>query len=238
MEDRPRKSTQKRTATKTVQPGTNSTKSVSRPQSRSIRRRKSSSARSRPTPKPPRTSRETRRIARANKQNVTPNAELKKKYNNFQLGSASFKQKLQVTPEEVMNSIGRSNEPNETYRVVSETLSATARLEASVSEINEIKKTTELLKDGGVGYMPSTKKSDRVRICHENVNSLGIGTKTWKLDKLNGSILQGLEVDVFTCCETQCDWRFVSQDKQWTKIIRPGVEVRGQAANNTAQERR
>ena len=224
----------KRNVSQTSQPVSQHPKPAKRPKSESIRSRKSSSARPRPTPKPPRTERETKKIARANKQCITPNAELKKKYNNFQLGSASFRQKLQVSPEEVIRSIGKSTEPNETFKVVSETLSATARLEASVTEINEIKKTTELLKDGGVGYIPSTKKSDRVRICHENVNSLGIGTKTWKLDKLNGSILQGLEVDVFTCCEIQCDWRFVPQDKQWRKIIRPGVEVKGQAANNTA----
>jgi hypothetical protein len=66
----------------------------------------------------------------------------------------------------------------------------------------------------------------------EDFNSLGILTQSWKVDKLN-AMIKSLNIDILCGCETQVDWRLVPPEKQFLKVIQPGIETKGVAACNT-----
>ncbi len=66
----------------------------------------------------------------------------------------------------------------------------------------------DVLKDGGVGYIPERKPSGWVRLMFKNWNSLGINTHSWQIDRLN-HLIDSLQIDVVVGCESQVDWRFV-----------------------------
>jgi hypothetical protein len=103
---------------------------------------------------------------------------------------------------------------------------------ARTAEMQELERTMELLRDGGYGYLPEQKQSGNVRILMEDFNSLGILTQSWKVDKLN-AMIKSLNIDILCGCETQVDWRLVPPEKQFLKVIQPGIETKGVAACNT-----
>ena len=178
------------------------------------------------------TKRGARKAARASVDRTKMNSELRQKYRNFNIGAESFRKRLEVTSAEVLKAMSHRSGKRGSEEVVSEAFQVSATIAQSTTEANEIRRTTELLRDGGVGYMPSVKEEGRVRVYFENVNSLCLGTQTWKLDKLNTGILQGEEIDVVALCETQVDWRCVGPDEQFLHLIRPGVATKGSAVNN------
>jgi hypothetical protein len=83
--------------------------------------------------------------------------------------------------------------------------------------------------------MPEKKAGGWVQIMFENWNSLGIFTHRWKLNRLN-YLIQQLQVDIVGGCETQCDWSFVEDSKQFLQQIRRGTNVQGIAAHNTNEK--
>ena len=50
------------------------------------------------------------------------------------------------------------------------------------------------------------KRAGWVRIMFENFNSIGIGTQTWKMERLN-HLVKDLKIDIVAGCETNLDWR-------------------------------
>ena len=96
-----------------------------------------------------------------------------------------------------------------------------ATTSAQEQATNELRRTIELLDDGGSGYLPTKKRSGLVRLYFENWNSLGVFTQKWKMDKLNATI-QKLDLDIVTGCESQVDWRFVPPTRQFQQLLTPG----------------
>ena len=140
-------------------------------------------------------------------------AELKRKYRDFNRGSHRFKQQIKETQDDIMrHGLGRTQDDTLTLYPL-EDMEPTP--EAETQELHEFHATLELLSDRGIGYLPSTKRSGRVRVYFENWNSLGIFTQKWKLDKLNALIKQ-LSIDIVAGCESQVDWRFAPPHMQFT----------------------
>jgi len=157
-------------------------------------------------------------------------AELKRKYRDFNRGSHRFKQQIKVTHDDIMrHGLGRTQDDTLTSDPLEDTETTP---EAEAQELCEFHATLELLSDGGIGYLPSTKRSGRVRLYFENWNSLGIFMQKWKLDKLNALIKQ-LPIDIVVGCESQVDWRFAPPHMQFTNLLTPGQGVKGIAAHNT-----
>eukprot|EP00956_Cyclotella_meneghiniana_P028426 scaffold65994_cov25-Cyclotella_meneghiniana.AAC.1 len=125
---------------------------------------------------------------------------LKKKYRRFDRGYKEFSKKTAVTSADVANSLRRSG----TQQKEGSSPEETARAAAAEREIREKRRVSELLEDGGLGYIPLDKETQHVRVAFENVNSIG---PRWKTDKLNKDIIPSLEVDVFMFNELQRDWR-------------------------------
>ena len=153
---------------------------------------------------------------------------LKKKYRRFDRGYKEFSKKTAVTTADVANSLRRSGTQQKDCSSPEET----ARAAAAEREIRETRRVSELLEDGGLGYIPSEKETQHVRVAFENVNSIG---PRWKTDKLNKDIIPSLEVDVFMFNELQRDWRATPKEEHLTQTLLPGVAKRGVVANNTTE---
>lgn len=100
--------------------------------------------------------------------------ELKKKYRNFSRGAAAFAARIQVTDKDIQDAMHSSMASG----VQLEQAAPAADLsgETVTAEMSELRRTMELLRDGGYGYLPQHKQSGNVRILMENFNSLGIYT--------------------------------------------------------------
>eukprot|EP00956_Cyclotella_meneghiniana_P007718 scaffold10329_cov66-Cyclotella_meneghiniana.AAC.7 len=153
---------------------------------------------------------------------------LKKKYRRFDSGYKEFSKKTVVTAVDVANSLRRSGEPRTEGPPPENIAGATA----AEKEIRESRRVSELLEDGGLGYIPREKETQYVRVAFENVNSIG---PRWKVDKLNKDIIPSLEVDVFMFNELQRDWRVTPKDEHLSQVLTPGVAKRGVIANNTTE---
>ena len=66
----------------------------------------------------------------------------------------------------------------------------------------------------------------------ENWNSLGIGTQSWKVDRLN-YLVKNLNIDVLAGCESQIDWSMVDRDNQLLSLIAPCMTTKGIASHNS-----
>ena len=94
---------------------------------------------------------------------------LKKKYRRFDRGYKEFSKKTVVTAVDVANSLRRSGEPRTEGPPPENIAGATA----AEKEIRESRRVSELLEDGGLGYIPREKETQYVRVAFENVNSIG-----------------------------------------------------------------
>jgi hypothetical protein len=106
---------------------------------------------------------------------------LKKKYRDFSKGAAAFAARIHVTDKDIREAMQRSSVPGE--QLEQGVPAASLVGEVGTAEMNELRRTMELLRDGGYGYLPQHKQSGNVRIIMENFNSLGICTQSWKIDK-------------------------------------------------------
>ena len=116
-------------------------------------------------------------------------------------------------------------------------------LEATAAEISNSKSTAgqrvrELVRaymtDGKYGNLPKEKPDDCIRLFLGQFNSLGIFTGMKKVQHLN-NVFRDFSVDVMGGCETQADWRFVTEEHQFGNLFGKGKKVRSVAANNTAE---
>jgi hypothetical protein len=81
-------------------------------------------------------------------------------------------------------------------------------------ESYEMQRTLELLRNGGTGFLPESKQHGWVRLMFENWNSLGIGTQSWKLDRLN-YLITHLKIDIIAGCKSQCNWSMEDTNSQF-----------------------
>ena len=148
---------------------------------------------------------------------------LKKRYQEFRAGGEQFLRTLDLSHDTISENIdkrGRNKIPRQPLAHPSD---KSISVVSSAAELRDLQQAMQLLEVGGIGHMPSKKRGGMVRIAFENWNSLGVYSNTWKIDKLNG-LIKRLQLDIIAGCEVQCDWRFVSPDKQFTKIVAPGNE--------------
>jgi hypothetical protein len=68
----------------------------------------------------------------------------------------------------------------------------------------------------------------------ENWNSLGIGTQSWKIDRLN-YLLTHLSIDIIAGCESQCNWTMVDTHNQFLALLAPSKATKGIAAHNNTE---
>ena len=68
----------------------------------------------------------------------------------------------------------------------------------------------------------------------ENWNSLGIGTQSWKIDRLN-YLIKHLKIDILAGCESQCDWTMVDKDNQLNALLAPGTATKVVTAHNKTE---
>lgn len=172
-----------------------------------------------------------RRDAWINNQTST---ELKRKYRAFLKGYDKFRERCQPKDEDIMKEINRRGlEPDDHhYAQPKHTETTVTELsDALDTEHREMSHLIDLLRDGGVGYMPERKPSGWVRLMFENWNSLGIHTHSWKMDRLN-HLVRSLQVDIVAGCESQCDWSLVPPAQHFLNLLSPGVTKTGIAANN------
>ena len=92
----------------------------------------------------------------------------------------------------------------------------------------------QLLQLGGTGYLPTRKQHGWVRLIFENWNSLGVGTQSWKLDRLN-YLIKHLQIDVLAGCESQCNWSKVDPNHQFLALLAPGLAKKGVASHNKTE---
>jgi hypothetical protein len=146
-------------------------------------------------------------------------------------GSKKFKKSLQLSHEELRDGVKSFDKSKEEYTVpqgVDPDLSAVDR--ASTTEAREINSLLQLLHEGGAGMLSQSKRSGWVRIMFENFNGIGIGTQNWKMDRLNHLVKQ-LQIDVISGCETNIDWRQVSESM--LDLLAPAQAKKGTIAHNS-----
>ncbi len=101
-------------------------------------------------------------------------------------------------------------------------------------ESREMRCTLELLRNGGTGSLSKKKSHGWIRLMFENWNSLGIGTQSWKLDRLN-YLIKHLRIDIVAGCESQCNWSMVDKHNQLQALLTPGMATRGVTAHNKTE---
>ena len=89
--------------------------------------------------------------------------------------------------------------------------------------------------NGNYGTAPKAKPANSIRIAVENFNSLGILTGMRKVNTIN-NLIRDFNVDVIAGSETQADWRYVSEGKQFSNLFGKGQEVRSVVAFNTTED--
>ena len=97
-----------------------------------------------------------------------------------------------------------------------------------------MRRTLELLKNGGTGSLSEHKSHGWIRLMFENWNSLGIGTQSWKLDRLN-YLIKHLRIDVVAGCESQCNWSMVDKQNHFLALLAPGTATKGVTAHNKTE---
>ena len=163
--------------------------------------------------------------------------DIKTKYRCFQKGALKFKGRISPSHEELSRTTfhGQTMLDNPHYYEPNGDTIGTNRLAlAADQECREMRRTLELLEDGGVGFMPEKKSHGWVRIMFENWNSLGVCTQSWKFDRLN-YLVKSLNIDIVAGCECQTDWTKVDNDNQFHSLLAPGRAKRGTASHNTTE---
>ncbi|KAL3803357.1 hypothetical protein HJC23_009321 [Cyclotella cryptica] len=148
---------------------------------------------------------------------------MKRKYRAFLAGYDKFSTRCCPTDDDIVKEVRRQGREGDTHTASTQS--------ALCTEQREMAHLIDLLKDGGVGFMPERKAGGWIRLMFENWNSLGISTHTWKIDRLN-HLITSLQVDVIAGCESQCDWRLVPPHQQFLHLLAPGNTKSGIASNN------
>ena len=152
-------------------------------------------------------------------------AELKKKYRAFNKGTQKFTKKLHCTHEELSAALVRGPLDKHSSKLFSTSEVKFAGIHGDSKECGsdsrEMQRMIEFLGDGGVGYMPERKRRGWIRLMFENWNSLGLYTQDWKVDRIN-YLIKNLSIDVIAGCESQVDWSFVEESKQFLNLFRYG----------------
>ena len=105
---------------------------------------------------------------------------------------------------------------------------------AGSKETREMKRTLELLQNGGTGSLKEKKSHGWIRLMFENWNSLGIGTQRWKVDRLN-YLIKHLRIDIIAGCESQCNWTMVDRRNQLRELLTPRRTKKGITAHNKTE---
>jgi hypothetical protein len=165
---------------------------------------------------------------------VAQNAKLKLKYRTFLRGCKDFWETCNVNHEDIERAMHRC--PCEWddyfYRGDHTPIEGKRMSQAWDVEIREMQRTLELLEDGGVGFLPETKKQGWIRIMLENWNSLGVFTHTWKVDRLR-YLIKHLDIDLLVGCEVQCDCTFIDQSAWFPDLLFQAQAIKGLASHNT-----
>ena len=93
----------------------------------------------------------------------------------------------------------------------------------------------ELLATGTYGYAPRGKPDDVFRLMFENWNSLGVFTGNRKIARIN-RLATEYEVDAIAGLETQCDWRFAENDRQFGELFGVGKQKRSVVGYNKREK--
>ena len=78
-----------------------------------------------------------------------------------------------------------------------------------------------LATEGQYGHAPREKADNCFRLMFENWNSLCIFTKRKKIQQVNDLITK-YEVDCIAGCESQCDWRFATEEEKCENLFGVG----------------
>jgi hypothetical protein len=166
---------------------------------------------------------------------VAHNAELKNKYRRFLKGYHDFRETCKVKHDDVEHAMRRGpGEPDDYLYRDEVDIDTHQVVQARYTEAREMRRTIELLQDGGVGYLPEHKRSGWIRLMFENWNSLGVFTNTWKVDRLK-YLIKHLEIDIVAGCEVQCDWSFVGHSSRFPDILANGQALQGLASHNKVE---
>lgn len=182
--------------------------------------------------------RQRRRQSRRDKWQVyTFQYDKRQKYKQFYQGYHTFQTKLKATHANLSYATASYFNDPDSRHYYEPRLNSTNEHQVRLGqdkESREMRRTLELLQNGGTGFLPESKRHGWVRLMFENWNSLGIGTQSWKLDRLN-YLISHLRIDIIAGCESQCDWTMVDTHNQFLSLLAPGKATKGMAAHNKTE---
>jgi hypothetical protein len=89
----------------------------------------------------------------------------------------------------------------------------------------------ELWKSEKCGHAPREKPAHSIRIMMENFDSLCVTSGSAKINAING-LCQDFKINLLCGCETQVDWRMVSQTRHFHNLFGAGSKTRIMFAHN------
>ena len=161
----------------------------------------------------------------------------RRRYRQFYQGYNTFKTKLNATHTNLAHATSSQYNDPDSRHYYEPRLCTVNDLQVGLGrdkESHEMRRTLELLQNGGTGFLPESKPHGWVRLMFENWNSLGIGTQSWKLDRLN-YLITHLRIDIIAGCESQCNWTMVDTNNQFLALLKPGKAIKGIAAHNKTE---
>jgi hypothetical protein len=88
----------------------------------------------------------------------------------------------------------------------------------------------ELWKSEKYGHAPQEKPAHSIRIMMENFNSLCVTSGNAKINAING-LCRNFKINLLCGCETQVDWRIVSQTRRFYNLFGAGSKMRSVLAH-------
>ena len=165
-------------------------------------------------------------------------SEQRRKYRHFHQGYSTFKPKLLPTHTDLLRvttSYPNESDNRDYYEPRQNTINDLQVTLAGDRENREMLRTLELLQHGGTGSLSEKKSHGWIRLMFENWNSLGIGTQSWKLDRLN-YLIKHLRIDIVAGCESQCNWTMIDKHNQLQALLTPGMATKGVTAHNRMEK--